>query len=149
MKKILLLIPFLVACDCKFESKLNICVWDDSGIADWTQADFTEWENAFSSVSGVTWFNRPVMVAAAKTPTFMCGLQSARGCSFCPSNSVIINNGRPEFSSISHEMFHILQGCVTAQPNDPGQDDYHSDWERTGVNAKLLAIQSRLMGAVK
>lgn len=37
------------------------------------------------------------------------------------------------YSSLIHEIAHLVQDCKAPMPIDPGQDEAHADWNRDGI----------------
>lgn len=67
------------------------------------------------------------------------------GLALCQYRAVVI--GTPPHdagwrrSTLAHELAHVVQGCEAFGDIDPGMDRMHADWQRTGINAALLAVQ--------
>lgn len=59
---------------------------------------------------------------------------------FSPSRFVVVST--PFYhdwreSSLIHELLHVMQGCSSPPPTDPGLLPMHSNWDRDGINSGI------------
>lgn len=69
------------------------------------------------------------------------------GLALCQYRAVVVGtppSGGWRFSTLAHELAHVVQGCESFGAIDPGMDRQHADWQRNGFNAALLAVQEGL-----
>lgn len=66
------------------------------------------------------------------------------GITYCFSLSRYVVVGTPyshdwRKSSLIHELIHVMQGCSSPPPTDPGLLPMHSNWDRDGINSGVEA----------
>jgi hypothetical protein len=79
-----------------------------------------------------------VKVFVANTQNFIhpWTLEKVSGYANCGGRNLVIGtppSGRWADSSLTHELFHIAQGCEPIQPATDGQDSDHANWVRDGI----------------
>lgn len=155
MRIVLLLSIMFVSCvpPCDFESKLGLCVLKDSG-ASWTQDEFTQWEKIFTEKASTLpiWIHKErlngwnLQVVQKEFWEYNGGYVA--GLSYCTLiHTSMINNADLYNNSISHELFHAMQGCISEQPIDANADFDHSDWYRAGLYPAIDQIRMEVFKA--
>lgn len=60
------------------------------------------------------------------------------GQAFCNSLQPRIEIAASTPTVVLHELHHIEQGCLAPLPVDPGLDEAHADWIRSGVDERMI-----------
>lgn len=161
MCKYLVLFIFLTSCglpECKLKSELNLCIYEeyndgrDAGVEiEWTQEEFDVWEKVFIKHTGMNSLKLPYTVKDMRVTHWFSDFNQAFviGETFCLGRQMWINNVSLNRSSITHEMFHVIQDCWSPLPVDKGADESHSNWIRDGIFDKIKAIQNEVAIEIK
>ena len=69
------------------------------------------------------------------TPTDKWG-REVRGYTDCFTGEMVVwaYPYHPAYSALGHEIGHALQRCTPKMPTDPGHDEEHADWARSGID---------------
>jgi hypothetical protein len=63
------------------------------------------------------------------------------GLTDCFSSRIWIGTGVFDVNAFTHELAHLAQNCNSPQPNDPGLDSDHSNWNRDGIFDAIFTTQ--------
>ncbi len=62
------------------------------------------------------------------------------GWTTCATRTIVIGTPTTFWSeaSLTHELFHVMQGCHGTTPIDEGCDEGHANWTRDGIYSAIL-----------
>lgn len=107
--------------------------------ADWSCRAIQEVEDVM--VNGLPQFDASELshyrltIVDPATPTDKWG-REVRGWTDCFTGEMVVwaYPYHPAYSALGHEMGHALQRCTPKRPVDPGHDEEHADWWRSGID---------------
>jgi hypothetical protein len=109
------------------------------GATQTTDPQLTDVERACSRMAGMRVYTNP-------NESFAYEGNHVAGVTNCNARWMMI--GTPPslnwgLSSLTHELFHAMQGCGAALPLDEGTTSAHANWRRDGIFAAISAATAR------
>lgn len=138
---------------CAYDSEFGICVLEDPNLP-WTQEQFFQWERIFElrARDNPIWARKGRMrgwkIQIVQKQDWEDSGINVAGLTYCNLISTsLVGNAQLYANSLTHELIHAMQGCISPAEIDEHADADHSDWYREGYFSIIAKTKQQVYEA--